>query len=274
MLHSYGAELFKLRKRPAVWVVCAVWLALMMTFTELFPYLSYRSAPNPRAAQRLLIDLLPSHLPGHAIGGYPMWGGALILVLGALCMGSEYGWGTLKTMLAHRPGRLTVYLAQVAALATAVAVLVAVAFALCGLAAEWIARSAGASADLPAAGDLARAMGSGWLILFMWCLFGVCLAVLLRGTALSIGLGLVWVMAIENLIRGIAPLVDAIGQAEKLLPGVNAGSLVAALGGGQGDGYAGVASVVSGGQAIWVVAAYLLLFCAVGAMVLRRRDVQ
>jgi ABC-type transport system involved in multi-copper enzyme maturation permease subunit len=60
--------------------------------------------------------------------GYPVWGGALTLVLGALSMGSEYGWGTLKTMLSNRPTRLTFYLAQVATLASAIAVLVVVAF--------------------------------------------------------------------------------------------------------------------------------------------------
>jgi ABC-2 type transport system permease protein len=255
-------------------VVAAVWLGLMMTFTELFPYLSYRSAANPRQAQRLLTDLLPAHLPGHAISGYAMWGGALIIVLGALCVGSEYGWGTLKTMLAHRPGRLTVYLALTATLATALAVLVVVAFALCGLSAVLIANSAGASLDPPSAADLARAMGSGWIILLMWCMFGVCLAVLLRGTALSIGLGLVWVMAVENLLRGIAPLIDVIGRVEKVLPGVNSGALVASLGGGRDGGFTGVAPVVSGGQAAWVVAAYLLLFGTIGALVLRRRDVQ
>jgi GNAT superfamily N-acetyltransferase/ABC-type transport system involved in multi-copper enzyme maturation permease subunit len=234
MLHSYGAELFKLRKRPAVWVIAAVWLGLLLMFTELLPYVSYRSATDARRAQRLLTELLPANLPGHAIGGYPMWGGALIVVLGALCLGSEYGWGTLKTMLANRPGRLTVYLAQLGALATALVVLVVVGFALCGLCSIVIANSAAASVDLPAAVDVARAMGAGWLVLWMWCLFGVALAVALRGTALSIGLGLVWVMAIENLIRATAPLIDVISKIEKALPGVNAGSLVAALGGVRG----------------------------------------
>lgn len=275
MLHSYGAELFKLRKRPAVWVVAAVWLGLLLMFTELLPYISYRSAANARQAERLLADLLPAKLPGHAIGGYPMWGGALIVVLGALCLGSEYGWGTLKTMLANRPGRLTVYLAQLGALATALAMLVVVAFALCALCSVLIANSAGASLDLPATGDVARAMGAGWLVLWMWCLFGVALAIALRGTALSIGLGLVWVMAIENLIRATAPLIDVLGKLEKALPGVNAGALVAALGGGQGGGgYTGVSNLVSGGQGTWVVALYVVFFATAGALVLRRRDVQ
>src|SRR4051794_17588878 len=96
MVHSYRAELFKLRKRPAVWVLFAVWLTLLGVFTHLFPYLSYRSSGRPQLAQ-----LLPSHLPEQAIGGYAMWGGALMVVLGALCLGSEYGWGTLRTMLSN-----------------------------------------------------------------------------------------------------------------------------------------------------------------------------
>jgi hypothetical protein len=272
VLHSYAAELFKFRKRPAVWVVFAVWLTLMLVFTYLFPYLSYRSAANPQAAQRLLAGLLPSHLPGQAITGYPIWGGALIVILGALSLGSEYSWGTMKTMLSNRPGRLMFYGAQVAALLTAVAALVVAAFACCGLASLLIATSANAALDLPSAGDLARAMGAGWVILCMWCLFGVSLAILTRGTALSIGLGLVWVMAVENLIRATAPLVDAIGRVEKALPGVNAGSVVAALGGRAGEN-TGVAAVVSGAQAIWIVVLYLLLFGGLGALVLRWRDV-
>lgn len=273
MVHSYIAELFKLRRRPAVWVVFAVWLTLMLLFTYLFPYLSYRSATDPLVAQRLLAGLLPSHLPGQAITGYPVWGGALIVILAALYVGSEYGWGTMKTMLSNRPGRLTVYVAQVAALFTAVAALVVVAFACSGIGSLLIATSANATLGLPTPADLARAMATGWVILCMWCLFGVSLAILTRGTALSIGLGLVWVMAVENLIRATAPLVDVIGKVEKALPGVNAGSLVAALGGAAGAN-TGVAPVVSGAQAIWVVALYLLLFGGVGALVLRRRDVQ
>jgi ABC-2 type transport system permease protein len=281
VLRSYSAELLKFRRRPAVWVVLAVWLALGMTFTYLFPFLTYRSATDPRRAAQLLAPILPAQLPAHAISGYPMWGGALIVVLGALCLGSEYGWGTLKTMLSNRPGRLTVYGAQVATLVTAVAALVAVDFALSGAASLLIARSAGAATDLPAAGDVVRAMAAGWLILCMWCLFGVSLAVLLRGTALSIGLGLVWVLAVENLVRGTAPLVDLIGTVEKGLPGVNAGSLAAGLGSagagvgtGGGGGFFGVAATVGATQGLWVVALYLAAFVTVGALALRLRDVQ
>lgn len=245
----------------------------LLAFTELFPYIAYRSATSGQSADRLLAPLLPAQLPGHVITGYPVWGGALILVLGALCWGSEYGWGTLKTMFSHRPGRLTFYVAQISTLATSVAALVIVAFALCILASVLIAGSAGVTVDLPPAGAIGQAMAAGWLILMMWSLLGVCLAIVFRGMALPIGLGLVWILAIENLIRFTAPLIDALGQVEKFMPGADAGSLVAALGGAASSS-TGVAAVVGGTQALWSVALYTLLFAVVGAAVLQRRDVQ
>jgi ABC-2 type transport system permease protein len=273
MFNSYLAESLKLVKRPAVWVIGAVWLALLLAFTELFPYVAYRSATDPRRAADLLAPLLPSQIPGHVIAGYPVWGGALILVLGALCWGSEYGWRTLKTMLSHRPGRLTFYAAQVATLASAVAALVIVGFGLCSLASVLIARSAGASLDLPAAGAIAEAMGAGWLILMMWTLLGACLAILFRSMALPIGLGLVWILAVENLIRFTAPLIDGLGRAEKFMPGADAGALVASLGGTPASS-TGVAAVVGGEQALVSVVVYTLVFTVVGALTLKRRDVQ
>jgi ABC-2 type transport system permease protein len=274
MLRSYRSELFKLRKRPATWVVFGIWLVLMLVFTYLFPYLSYRSGKIGGDSTKLA-NLLPAALPDQGLLGYAVWGGSLIVVLGALTIGSEYGWGTLKTALSNRPGRLTVFSAQVAAMFTSLVGLVVVAFACSALASVLIAASTGASMAGPAAGSLALSMAVGWLILCTWCLFGVVLAVVIRGTALSIGLGLVWVLAIENIIRATATAVPLIAAIEKALPGVNAGSLVAALGtpaaGTTGDG---VAAIVGGGQAAIVVSLYLLLFGAGGALLLRRRDVQ
>ena len=38
-------------------------------------------------------------------------------ILGVLSVGSEFGWGTWKTLLTQRPGRLTVFGAKLVALA-------------------------------------------------------------------------------------------------------------------------------------------------------------
>ena len=115
-------------------------------------------------------------------------------------------------------------------------------------------------------------VAAGWLIAAMWPVLGALLGIALRGVALPVGLGLVWLLAVQNLLALIAaPLLDWVAQLQKALPGPNAGSLVAALGAG-GD-TPGVEALVGGGQAALIVGAYLLVFAAAGGALLRRRDI-
>jgi len=184
--NSYKSEVFKLRKRPAVWVVFGVWLALMLVFTYVFPYLGYRAAPGSATGRALLTNVLPQQLAGQAMTGYPVWGGALLVVLGALALGSEYGWGTMRTILSNRSSRMTVYTAQMGALFTSLAALVVIAFLCSALASELISVSTKGSFAGLALGSVAKSIGAGWLILCMWCTFGAALGSALRGTALSL----------------------------------------------------------------------------------------
>jgi len=62
-----------------------------------------------------------------------------------------------------------------------------------------------------------------------------------------------------------------VAQLQKGLPGPNAGSVVAALGAGAET--PGVEALVGGGRGALVVAAYLLVFAALGGVLLRRRDI-
>jgi hypothetical protein len=56
------------------------------------------------------------------------------------------------------------------------------------------------------------------------------LGVTLRGVALPIGLGVVWVLGIENLVSAMASnVLTALRPLRDVLPGVNAGSLVSAV---------------------------------------------
>ena len=43
------------------------------------------------------------------MAGFPFFGGVLALMLGVLTLGSEYGWGTLRTLFTQGPGRLRVF---------------------------------------------------------------------------------------------------------------------------------------------------------------------
>ena len=109
MLASFSAEMLKLYKRPAAWVLLLVTLVLSQVFNYLVPYAGYLSADNERVAEQILARTMPENLISNSIGGFPMFAGALVLTFGAVSVGSEYGWGTLKTMLIQRPGRLSVY---------------------------------------------------------------------------------------------------------------------------------------------------------------------
>jgi type IV secretory pathway VirB2 component (pilin) len=104
----------------------------------------------------------------------------------------------------------------------------------------------------------------------MWGALGVLLAIGLRSVALPIGLGLVWLLAVQNLLASIAaPLLDWVAQLQKALPGPNAGALAAAF----GASAPGVGPIVGSGQATAVLAGYLIAFGVLGGWLLHRRDI-
>jgi ABC-type transport system involved in multi-copper enzyme maturation permease subunit len=273
------AELFKMRKRPAVWVLLAVAVVLSQLFAIWLPYLAYRTGDggleDDLSPGQLLASTLPDQLVGNSIGGFAVFVGALALVFGALVFGGEYGWGTVKTLLTQRPGRLTVVAGQLAALALALLGAVLVLFATAAAASGSIALAEGRSLDWPGAGDLVAGVGAGWLILTAWATAGAVLAVGLRSVALPIGLGVVWVLGIENLVSAIAnSALTALQPLRDILPGVNAGSLVAALLPDQiGEAPPGVEATVSGSQALVTLACYVAVCAGVAAWAAWRRDV-
>ena len=274
MLASFSAEMLKLYKRPATWILITIPLVLNQVFSYLVPYTSYLRAENEGVAERILTNRLPEDLILNSIGGFPVFGGAIVLTLGALSVGSEYGWGTLKTALAQRPGRLSVYAGKLIALGVVVLAIVLATFALSALSSSAIALSQSEAREWPSLADLTVGLASGWLILMTWCLFGVMLAFVFRGTALPIGLGVVWIMGIENLIVNVAaPLLDFADELQKGLPEVNAGSLVSALGGSEEITTPGLNTLVDGTQAALVLVAYTIAFVLIAGFALQRRDV-
>src|SRR5688500_15416719 len=247
MWGSTRAEIIKLVRRPASWLLLAVAVVLSLTFTYLVPYAGANGAadgaPN---ATRGIAETLPAQLVGNAIGGLPVFAGAILLILGVLAVGGEYGWGTWKTLLAQGPSRLAVYGAKITAVALASLAIVLALFAAGAVTSAAIAAAEGAPADWPSVVDLLAGIGAGWLMATMWAGLGVVLAVALRGVALPIGLGLVWLMAVQNLLSAIAaPLLDWVATLQQWLPGPNAGSLASAL--GSSPDTPGVETLVSGG---------------------------
>ena len=132
-------------------------------------------------------------------------------------------------------GTPEVALPSLAALAASTLAIVLAIFALNAAVAGVIATVESRPLDYPSLAELAQGIGSGWLILGMWSGLGAVLGFVFRGVALPVGLGVVWVLAVEGLVSAVADsLLTSLQPLRNLLPGVNAGSLVWSLAPGGG----------------------------------------
>jgi ABC-2 type transport system permease protein len=274
------AELRRMLRWPTMWVLGGTWLLLNLTFGYLFNYLTYRSdngtgfdSGTPRAV--LLAEMMPDHAPVSLVQGLPMFGGALLLILGAVTAGSGYGWGTWKTVFTAGPGRLTAFVGTLTALVVVVTTLIVTTLGLDLAASFLIAGAEGQPLTWPTLLDTAQGLGAGLLIGGMWTAAGVLLGTLTRGPALAVGLGLVWSLVVENLLRGVASLLGPVEAVTRLLPGTAAGSLAGAIGAAPQTapgGTPGVTTILSGTTALVLLVAYLLVFAALSARLTSRRD--
>ena len=273
---SVTAELLVVRKRSSTWILLGIWSVLAVLFAYVIPYVEYLngSGPGPRSLEQLL----PAQLAGNLVEGFPFFGGVIALMLGVLGLGSEYGWGTLKTLFIQREGRLRVFGAKLLALGAVLVPFVLSVFALGAGASYVIALREGSDVDWPSAWLLVRAMGAGWLILAVWASFGLLLAAVSRGTSLAIGVGILYALVIEGLISAFADAVSFLEPVTEFFLRANAYSLVKGLGlsvseaAGNGPG-AFSGPYVGTRQALFVLVAYMVAFLAVSGLLLRRRDV-
>ncbi len=279
LARSTRAELMRLLRWPAVWITLGAWLGLSVLFGYLFPYLSYTTGDSSFADEgatsaELLARMLPPALPEVFLQGMPMFGGALMMVLGAMVAGNGYGWGTWKTVFSSGVRRGAGIGGSMVALTAIVVATLATSLLLDFGLSLLVATTESQAVVMPAAGEVVEAVGIGFLVLEMWALLGYLLGTLARGPALAVGLGLVWSLVVENLLRGVGSLLGWVDSLTTVLPGTAAGSLVGSfVGVGSGDGTPGVLDTVPGGQAAVTVAAYVVLAVVASVVVVRRRDV-
>jgi ABC-2 type transport system permease protein len=274
MTRIVTAELLLIRKRASTWILLAIWTALALTFAYVVPYIQYTND----SGRRSLAELLPEGLVGTLLAGFPFFGGVLALMLGVLTVGSEYGWGTLKTLFTQGPGRLRVFAAKLIAVAAVLLVFVLVVYVLAAVASWAIAVNEGAEVAWPSAWLLIRGIAGGWLIFAVWAALGILLAVVTRGTALATGIGILYAFVVEGLLSALAREVSLLDGLVEFFVRANGYSLVAVLGVSSDDvSDAGPGSFsgpfVTGGQALLVLVVYLAAFLLAAGWLLRRRDV-
>lgn len=278
-MDSLMAELLLLRKRAATWTLLGFWSAMAMLFSYLLPYYAFTSDLNFHGrgvGAVLLVALLPQNLIANITSSFPFFGGTMVLILGALMMGSEFSWGTLTPVFTQRASRLKVFLSKMIALGLALIPFVGSVFVLGLTASVLIAWREGQVINLPPLFDLVRALGATWFVLAAWAAFGVLLAALSRGTSLAIGLGIIYGLVLENIISAFGRQIDLLASVSNALLRTNCYSLISSLGAGiQSEagpgGFSG--TLVSGTQAFAVLGGYIILFITVSAILIRWRDV-
>jgi ABC-type transport system involved in multi-copper enzyme maturation permease subunit len=276
---AFAAEWLKLRKRPAVWVLGIVQLALVVLLDYAVLFLILLTRPSTvsfgpgQTAESLRQILYPEHFVTNVLNNFSGgFGGAISLILGVLVVGSEYGWGTLATVFTQRPGRVETFAGKVAALAAVLAVFDALVVTGGAVAAALIGAYYGHLTPWPSVGDLVKGLLAAWLLMGLWAGLGVLLSVLFRQSALAIGLGLVYAIAVEGIVFGLLGQFSWVRNVEKVFPGANGTALVDSFGSvGRAPNAPG--PVVGPGQAVLVLLAYLVAFVLLSLLLLRRRDV-
>jgi ABC-type transport system involved in multi-copper enzyme maturation permease subunit len=277
LLAAFRAEWLKLSRRPATWllglVLAVVLLTLGYAFLVVLVVVLGNQPPSrpgvPAGLRTLKLDLAPAHFPQSTLGAFSGlgYGSAIAVILGVLAVGSEYGWGTLKTVFTQRPGRMTTFGGKLLALAVILAIYAVVVLACAAGASAVTGAIYGSPGGWPGPAEVAKAFLACWLIMGLWTALGAVLAVLFKQAPLAIGLGIVYSIAIEGLIVNTLSLDSSLKNVQRGFPGANATALVNSF----GSNAAG--ALVGPTQAVLVVAAFMVAFVVVAAVLLRARDV-
>jgi ABC-2 type transport system permease protein len=274
---ALAAEWLKVRRNFYIWL--AVLLILIVLAGRDYALNWYLvSGPNPVVPPGSTLGdvrqaLHPIGLARVAAANGSGITGALEFIVGVLIVGTEYTWGTLRTVLTVGPSRLQTFtakalcLALVTGIATVLRYLVAA-----GCSALFVTLDHQAMVWPPAV-EIATSLPAAWLIAVCYASFGACLAFIFRRSAMAYGIGLTYLFVIEDRVVGILGQSDGplLSQVWKLFPGPNATALANSFGGAAGS--AGQPLLVDPERAVLTLVTYTAVALAISALLLLRRDV-
>lgn len=278
MLTCMRAELLKFRKRPAIWMLCIIFLGLILCMGYVFPYLFIVIIPTQDAELRMLMQefqaaLFPPMIVAKLLPLATSVGGPIAVILGCITVGSEYSWGTLKTIFTQYPRRFQVLGGKFLTLGLFLALWVLLVFGLASASSLLIAVVESGDMRWPAVADIFLGMGALWLILAVWVAVGMMFTLLAQSTTLGMGLGLMQIMLIEGMFNFLSfqnPVFQSIRQ---ILPGANANALATAFSSPLLSIEHGMLSSPIGvGQATGVLAGYILGVILLSCWIFGKRD--
>ncbi len=224
---------------------------------------------QPRLEEEYRSFTLPGSIPV-AIGLGATVGLVLMAILAASHLGTEYGWGTLRTALVRGIGRaefVTSKLALLALLAAGALLIVCAVTAISSAAAAGIAPAPALSTAGPSWGHAAATVAKAWVALTAFAVFAVFTTVLTRssagGMAIAIGYYLAESIAL-TILGGLLSWFDAVAR---YLFGANLAAWASLQFFGLG------APQVSPFHAFLVLLAYAAVLAGLSFWMFERRDV-
>jgi ABC-type transport system involved in multi-copper enzyme maturation permease subunit len=272
MIATIKAEWRKNRFRPAFLVSSGIIAAINVLVYGVDWYLALHPTAGDRQAVSLL-TLYPDQFVNNVMGaGFPL-GAAMAIVLGALIAGSEYSWGTMKTTLTQGPGRLTTWFGRVGVFAAWMGILTVILFAMGAASSVVVASFEGHAIAWPAVVDIAKGIGAIWLVFAVNGAIGLALGVLIRHSAAALGVGLIYVLAVELIAVRFIDILN--GGAYKWIGNYFVGQNATALLQSFTSPAFGrsLAPVIGAEQAVLTLVAYFTVFIVAAAVLLRQRDV-
>jgi ABC-2 type transport system permease protein len=193
-----------------------------------------------------------------------------------LVQGSEYGWGTMKTLYTQRSGRLTMLFGKVTALAVLVLLMVVGLFAVDAASSVVVAQLDGKPITFPGVDVILEAIVAGFLIFGFWAMFGFALATVFKQSAMAIGLGLAYALVVEllifSLLRGFGGKV--VQEIEQWFPIANTGYLAQSFGAIKFKGIpATPVPFADATHAVLMLLLYVAAFIALTTWLSRKRDI-
>lgn len=266
MIATIKSEIRKTVRRPALLVGSGLVGAVVVLVYGVLWY----QAGHPASADHpvALAMLYPENFVSNVMGaGYPL-GAALMIVLGALITGSEYSWGTMKTLFTQGPGRMTVWAGRSFVFVAWAAFMTLILFAAGAACSVVVASFEGHAISWPALMDIAKGVGAIWVIFAANGALGMALGVLFRQSAAALGVGIVYLLGVEIIV---VRFVDGLNSGAyqwvgNLFLGQNAIALLQSF-------VPHSKPSVSAEQAAIVLAAYLAGLLIVAAGLQRQRDV-
>ena len=289
MLRLLRSEIFRLRRRWMPWILLfAIAVVPFLVYTLIYVSISAqreaaRSGAIPekpeetQALAEALASLRPAEIPDFGIGIVIGLGSVMLIVLAASHVGAEFGWGTLRTLLAHGAGRAAFLAAKLASLAL-YATLFVIVGTIAAIAASYVISGFAGLATTPGV-DLTETAGRamrGLYTILPYMALASLIAVWSRSGGAGIAAGLVIFFSeglvsqlVASLNRDLAKVVDyglgrnvdAVQRAGVVLEGREAAAAAAA------------APLPDALQATIVLACWTTLFVALAYWRLRARDV-